>query len=306
MQARQASNVTVIDVSHHQGDIDWNEVKTGGVAGAFIKATEGASFVDPRFAANASEAAQAGLRIGFYHYAHPELNAAAAEAAHFVRIVKGLKADFPHVLDVEGDASKLGALTTWCSAWLKEVNRLTGHSVMIYTGASFAKTYLGKSLANYPLWVAHYGTDKPMDNGIWPQWSVFQYTSKGTIDGIKGNADVNAMEKAFFDEHFGASDDPVPEPTAEDQIKIVVNDQLAAYGRIIDGHAYLPLRQLGEALGVPVDWRAAEATPYVDGKRVDSFKLIDGKTYIGVRAAAELLGGKASWDHGTKKVYLYK
>lgn len=307
MQAKSESNVKVIDVSRHQGAIDWAKVKADGAVGAFIKATEGGSLFDDTFAVNTTGAFSNGIKVGFYHYAHPELNNAIKEAAFFAKTVASKHADFPHVLDVEGAASKLGAaaLTEWCVAWLNEVERLTGHLTMIYTGGSFAKSYLQKPLAKWPLWIAHYGATTPMANSTWSAWSVFQFTSSGKVAGIAGNVDVNAMERVFFNKYGGTALVP-PQATAEDTIKIVVNDKLAAYGRIIEGHAYLPLRQLGEALNVTVEWNTFEKVPYVNGKLVTTFKLIEGKTYVGVRAAAELLGGSVSWDSGTKKVYLYK
>ncbi|WP_308636096.1 GH25 family lysozyme [Paenibacillus silvisoli] len=306
MQAKTANNLKVIDVSHHQQKIDWKAVASDGVVGAFIKASEGKSYIDLKFSSNALGAAMAGLKVGFYHYAHPEDNDPKVEAAHFAKTVKGTKADFPHVLDVEGEASKVGptSLTAWCETWLQEVERLTGHPTMIYTGASFARTYLRKSLGKWPLWIAHYDTDKPMSNNTWPVWAAFQYTDEGAVKGITRNVDINAMERAFYDQYAGKP--AVPQPTAEDTIKIVVNDKLAAYGRIVNGHAFLPLRQLGEALGVDVHWDATTATPYVGGKVITNFQLIGGKTYLGIRSAAELLGGSVSWDGETKKVYLYK
>lgn len=304
MQAKSSSNLEVIDVSHYQGKIDWPAVKADGVAGAFIKATEGKSGIDLKFSSNATGATAAGLEQGFYHYAHPELNSALVEAAHFAKTVKGFKADFPHALDVEGQASKIGAeaLTVWCVAWLKEVERLTGHPAMIYSGGSFARSYLGKALGKWSLWIAHYGATTPMSNNTWSQWAAFQYSDAGHVDGIAGNVDMNVMEKAFFDRYAGVQG--IPQPTADDTIKVVVNDKLVAYGRNIDGHVYLPLRQLGEALGVPVDW--LEAKPYVNGKLVTEFELIGSLTYVGLRSAAELLGGTVAWDGLTQKVYLYR
>lgn len=304
MQAKTASNVKVIDVSHHQKSIDWKAVKADGVEGVFVKATEGGSYIDMKLSSHAIGAAAAGLKIGFYHYARPELNAPETEAANFFRNVKQYRADFPHVLDVEGEADNIGPdrLTAWCVRWLQEVERLTGHAAMIYTGASFARSNLGKSLGKWPLWIAHYGAVTPMSNNTWANWSVFQYDDEGHVEGIVGNVDINAMERAFFDKYAGSS---APVAADEDTIKIVVNDKLAAYGRIIDGHVYLPLRQLGEALDASVHWDATTATPYVNGKVITNFQLIKGKTFIGVRSAAELLGGKASWDNGTKKVYFY-
>ncbi|BBH19844.1 hypothetical protein Back11_11890 [Paenibacillus baekrokdamisoli] len=306
MQTKSQGNVKVIDVSHHQGSIAWPKVKADGVAGAFIKATEGKTGIDSKFSSNATGAVLAGLKVGYYHYARPENNTAEEEAANFAKTVKGFTADFPHVLDVEGEAQLLGVakLTAWCATWLREVERLTGHSVMIYTGASFARSYLGKDLNKWPLWIAHYGAAKPMDNSTWGVWSVFQYADNGKVNGITGSVDMNVMEKAFYDKCTVKL--PIPEPTLTDSIKVIVNDKLVAYGRAIEGHVYLPIRKLGEALGYSVEWNARDAKPYIDGKAIQAFQLIEGVTYIGVRAAAELLGGEVSWNGGVKKVFFYK
>nr|WP_181460783.1 GH25 family lysozyme [Brevibacillus laterosporus] len=72
----------------------------------------------------------------------------------------------------------------------------------MYTGASFAKTNLGKALAGFLLWVAHYGTNQPMSNPTWSRWSVFQYSDCGKVAGINGNVDMNWMEKEFWDIHM--------------------------------------------------------------------------------------------------------
>jgi lysozyme len=312
MQSRNSSNVNIIDVSHHQGTIDWGAVaayKINGlpIQGVIMKASEGVTGVDDKLIRNVAGAKGTGLATGYYHYAHPERNEPEKEAQHFFRSVWGYPAQLPLVLDVEGEAAKVGrvALTKWCLAWLQEVKRLSGHDVMIYTGASFARSYLGKELAAFPLWVAHYGANTPMANGTWDKWSVFQYSSTGRVDGISGNVDMNVMDKTFFDKLTKPAATVTLQPTDTDNVKVVVNDKLAAFGRNMDGHIYLPLRKLGEALGKSVHWDNENKLPYVDGKAVETFSLIDNVTYVGVRAAAELLGGKVSWDGKTKKVYLY-
>lgn len=258
MQAKTASNVKVIDVSHHQDKIDWKKVKADGVQGAFIKATEGGNMIDLKLSSNAQGAHDTGLKVGFYHFAHPEKNAPETEAANFFRNVKQYKADFPHVLDIEGEAAAgVGAdkLTAWCVKWLQEVEKLTGHPAMVYTGASFAKSYLGKALAGWPLWVAHYDVDTPMANSTWGKWSAFQYTSKGKVAGIVGNVDINAMEKDFFD--------GVPAEPPGDTVKVVVNDKLIGYGMNIEGAIYVPVRALSEALGAAVTWDPVTHKVYV-------------------------------------------
>ncbi|GEB35324.1 GH25 family lysozyme [Brevibacillus parabrevis] len=214
MQARNPANIKVIDVSHHNGMIDWKKVAADGVKGVFIKATEGAGYTDPRFRANAQGALAAGVKVGFYHYCRPETgNTAAAEAESFLVAVAGLQATLPHVLDVEGDASKVGAskLTDWCYSWLETVENRSGHRAMVYTGASFAKTYLGAKLAKWPLWVAHYGVNQPMANPTWQCWSAFQYTSSGKVSGIAGNVDMNELDAAFWME-LTAKTQTTPKP----------------------------------------------------------------------------------------------
>ncbi|MBN2980098.1 N-acetylmuramoyl-L-alanine amidase [Cohnella algarum] len=89
-------------------------------------------------------------------------------------------------------------------------------------------------------------------------------------------------------------------------VPVIVNDKLAGHGRVIDGHVYLPLRQLGDALGKPVHWDNEAKLPYVDGKAVETFSVVDGMTFVGVRAAGELLGAEVYWHGGVKKVFIYQ
>jgi lysozyme len=206
MQSKNASNVNVIDVSHHQGDIEWLKVKAAGVKGAFVKATEGATYTDPKYRRNAAGAAGASVPVGYYHYARPENNEVMKEVENFISAIKGQPAQLPHVLDLEGDASKLSKpdLTKWALTWMREVKKRTGHTVMLYTGAYFARDEVGPELGEFPLWIAHYGASKPLDNSTWSRWEVFQYTSSGKVDGIAGNVDMNVMELDAFDKYTKA------------------------------------------------------------------------------------------------------
>jgi lysozyme len=169
------------------------------------------------------------------------------------------------VLDVEGESSKLGAqkLTAWCVTWLNEVKKQTGKPVMVYTGANFARTYLMKELAAFPLWIAHYGVNKPMDNGTWPVWSAFQYSSSGKVPGITGNVDMNVMEKEFFDK-FTKPPAPtapkIPDIEGTQRINVKVNDKVIGDGIIIGGSSYVPIRAVADALGISITWDAATKT----------------------------------------------
>lgn len=207
MQTRSSENIPIIDVSQHQGTIDWMAVAASGIKGAMVKASEGIGYTDPLFRRNAVGAPAAGLAVGFYHYARPETgNTASQEAEAFIEAIGTLPSIFPHALDLEDDkdhrVSALGSkyLTEWAFEWLETVERRTGRRAMIYTGASFARTFLGAKLARWPLWVAHYGTDTPMSNGTWDRWVIFQYSDSGKVNGISGNVDMNEMDLEFWNE----------------------------------------------------------------------------------------------------------
>ncbi len=187
-----------LDISHWQGAVDWQKVKAAGLAFAFIKATEGDSHTDSRFAANWQGAQEAGLRCGAYHFFAPSLDPV-AQAQHFCQTVN-LDADsLPPVLDLE-KATDLdnAALIGRVKAWLDQVQRSTGHKPMIYTGSYYWNPHMtdrsGQPPAwtrDYYLWIAHYSVDQPTLPLGWQTWSFWQYTDQGSVDGIYGNVDLN-------------------------------------------------------------------------------------------------------------------
>lgn len=217
--AAGASKPIGIDVSRFQGTIDWNQVAGSGIRFAFIQASRGSGFdcavkpdqcgADPYFLANRTNAAAAGLRIGFYHRAFATGGTlaaartdAVAEADVFLGQVVSLQSgNLVPVLDVETPFTGLDAnrLRSWVRVWVKRVARRLGRKPMIYTNASswsatgntteFAK-------AKYPLWVAEWGVSRPSvpaNNWAGRGWSVWQYTSSGTVSGISGRVDMNRL-----------------------------------------------------------------------------------------------------------------
>jgi lysozyme len=180
-----------IDVSHWQGAIDWNAVAGDGVEFAFIKATEGGDYTDPRFAQNWAGARQAGVVRGAYHFFRPQTDAM-AQAAHFLSTVQLAPGDLPPVLDVEvTDGRSLDVVAAGVRVWLQEVERATGRRPIIYTRASFWTAQMGGGFGGYPLWVAHYGVNQPNIPGGWGEWTFWQYSDAGRVDGISGDVDLN-------------------------------------------------------------------------------------------------------------------
>ena len=180
-----------IDVSHWQGAIDWDGVAGDGVEFAFIKATEGGDYTDPRFAANWAGARQAGVVRGAYHFFRPQTDAM-AQAAHFLRTVPLAPGDLPPVLDVEvTDGRSLDVVAAGVRTWLQEVERATGRRPIIYTRASFWTAQMGGGYGGYPLWVAHYGVASPNIPSGWSGWTFWQHSDAGRVDGIAGDVDLN-------------------------------------------------------------------------------------------------------------------
>ncbi|GED35029.1 GH25 family lysozyme [Brevibacillus centrosporus] len=239
MQARSPANIKGIDVSHHQGAIDWKKVAADGVKFAFIKATQGTSFVSPTLVKNAKAAAANGIKVGYYHFAEPD-QSPTAQVDHFLKTIQGLPIDLPLILDIEGDNDWTPATANAFSAsFMAYLQQKTGKVPMLYTGAYFAKSKLtNKELGKYHLWVAHYGTDDPMDNPTWSRWAVFQYTSSGKVAGIAGNVDMNVMEMSFWTEWTNPQkvEKPVDKPVEIPAWKKQDHDELLKAGLLTSDH----------------------------------------------------------------------
>jgi len=193
-----------IDVSDHQGNIDWSKVAGEGYKFAFVKSTEGEGFTgDPKakqqnFEANMLGASSAGMEVGAYHFARPDLgNNATDEARWFVSVAGNyIKPGYLRpVLDIEKGAKKPeDDLSKWISEWMETVKRETGVEPLVYTSASYAAANkLDASLARYNLWVAHwtYDTGRSPATGFWDGWDFWQYSNKGEVPGISGDVDLD-------------------------------------------------------------------------------------------------------------------
>ncbi|PZG23647.1 hypothetical protein C1I98_36125 [Spongiactinospora gelatinilytica] len=175
-QSRTAALTYGQDVSGYQADHDWAASPAGF---GIVKATEGLTFTDRSFARHWQQLDAKGIVRGAYHYGHPG-NDPVAEAEHFLSVVNARPAKGGDllVLDLETtDGRSAAEVNAWAKTWLSHVKSKTGTAPLLYSGWNFADTY-GAGLAEYPLWVAHYGKDKgavtaPAD---WKSWAIHQYS----------------------------------------------------------------------------------------------------------------------------------
>lgn len=191
-----------IDVSHHQGEIDWHKVKNAEVNGepisfVFIKATEGQNHIDENYNDNFYQARENGFLRGAYHYFKPNISAE-SQAKFFLKQVHLEEGDLPPVLDIEEKGSlTVEQLRKVSLKWLKLVEARYGVPPIIYTNYKFKKDYLNTpDFERYPYWIAHYYVRSLTYQGKWRFW---QHTDCGKIDGIKEKVDLNIYNGSMYD-----------------------------------------------------------------------------------------------------------
>lgn len=187
MKKVPAGPITIkgLDVSHYDEKIDFTKVIGAGFKFCCIKATEGLTVRDSRFANNWAASKAAGMVRGAYHYFHPNKDAR-AQAEFFAGVVGKLDdldflmMDWESTDNVPAQADRdRGAI------FLHRLEQLTGKRPVIYTGPYFAQALgLNSGFALYPLWVAHYGTSAPLVPAPWQNWAFWQYSDTGSVPGI--------------------------------------------------------------------------------------------------------------------------
>lgn len=190
-----------VDLSSNNGPVNWKAL-AADVDFAWIKATEGGSYVNPYFDLHIKSGRQAGVTVGAYHYARPDSNSAASEALHFLRIYKPHPGDLLPVLDFEVHAPMSGAaMTAWAAQWMELVHQGLNCEVVLYTYPYFLSGDMGgaSALKGTKLWYADY-SGKPWKFNYLSKAAGFnvvaqQYTSSGHVRGVNGRVDLNYAPK---------------------------------------------------------------------------------------------------------------
>ena len=188
-----------IDVSVHNGNIDWQKVKSAGIDFAILRAGYGrlASQKDEKFEQNYKNAKAAGIPVGAYWYSYamtPE--EAELEADVFLKVISGKQFEFPVYYDVEEKKQfDLGKeqVSAIMRAFLSKVEA-AGYFVGLYGSASSLTTHTADDIkSRYTIWLAHW-VQQTNYNGAYGIW---QYSEKGKVDGISGNVDLDICYKDF-------------------------------------------------------------------------------------------------------------
>ena len=198
-----------IDVSHYQGNIDWNAVKNSGVNFAILKIGEyressGRILVDDHFEQYYNECKRVGIAVGGYFYSYAfNPTEAAHEADACTQIISGKGFEMPIFFDIEDkvviNAVKTGrtnvvnltnAVATFCN-----IMNSRGYQSGVYSYKLFFNQYLDMSkLQNYNIWLAHYVGTTDFSG----RYDIWQYTSSGAVAGINGAVDLNWCYKRYY------------------------------------------------------------------------------------------------------------
>lgn len=217
---------TVIDVSEHQGWIDWDHA-TEEIDGAIIRVGYGSNYTeqDDKYAArNMNECERLGIPYGVYLYSYAKnLAEVADEVEHTLRMIEGRNP----VLGVWFDTEQAGcegiswdACTTFCGA-ISDAGYRTG----VYCYQSWYWSYLETMNVLWPIWFASYSDSPTMPNGVF----CWQYTSDGDVNGISGRVDMNHWynEDWFETEEEMIDYDVLADKVAERVWNYVLNDTMA-------------------------------------------------------------------------------
>lgn len=200
-----------IDVSHHQGDIDWKKIAAQDIQFAYIKATEGEDFLDQDFKHNWHAAESVNILPGAYHY-FTLCKTGYEQANNFLsRIGTPSSQSLPPAVDLEfGGNCKARpspeAFRKELKIFLDLVQQAWGCRVVLYSTPDFYPVYLQEHFVQNPLWIRDLYR-QPNENK-YRQWQFWQYANRGKLDGIKGFVDLNVSRgnQAQFDSLLNCSD----------------------------------------------------------------------------------------------------
>ncbi len=196
----QGSGTLGIDVSKYQPSINWSSVKSSGISYAIVRcgyrgSSTGALIQDPYFVSHIKGAKSAGLKVGVYFFTTALSEAEAVEEASMcAALCSGYGINYPVFMDVESsnragfNSMSASQRTAIIRAFCNTV-KSAGYTPGVYANKTWLSSYMNASeLSGYKIWLAQYNAGGPTYSGRYDLW---QYTSKGSVNGISGNVDMN-------------------------------------------------------------------------------------------------------------------
>lgn len=214
----------LIDVSEHQGVINWEQAKEH-IDGAILRCGYGmdiASQDDKQWARNVAECERLGIPFGVYIYSYAtNTDRAKSEAQHVLRLIQGHKLSYPVYFDMEEPGTEGAAVANAIA--FGDIIEAAGCWCGVYYNRNWHNNVIKGQLDRFTRWGAGYGTNNGQKQDNYKPGfgeDIWQYSSKGSVPGVPGNVDVNVCYRDFPAEIGGnstptPSPDPTPEPTTK-------------------------------------------------------------------------------------------
>lgn len=189
-----------IDVSHYQGEIDWSVIAEQNISFAFLKATEGSTYVDETFLYNFNSARQNGVPVGAYHFFSYD-SSGKTQAENFIKNVIPFDGMLPPVIDIEfygnkeEDPPSKEAVDTELAAFISAIEKHYGLKPILYATEITYELYLADDYAEYDIWIRNVTGKPSLSDGR--EWTFWQYTNRGRLDGYEGEEefiDINVYK----------------------------------------------------------------------------------------------------------------
>lgn len=211
--------VVGVDVSRHQGNIDWDRLAEAGVDFAYIKATEGGDWTDPQFARNWRGAEAAGIPRGAYHF-FTFCRAPEEQAAHVLQTVPQTPEALPLAVDVEyggncTDYGSEGAVRQRLDRLLQIVSDSLGYAPVLYATFASYPDFVEGRYPQSPVWIQNVVVEPSLEGGR--GWTIWQWSKAGRLPGVEGPVDLNVFRgdaaafRAFARPDLATADELVEE-----------------------------------------------------------------------------------------------
>lgn len=195
-----------IDVSRHNGKINWENIKSSNIDFVFIKASEGRTLLDPWFKANLAGVKKENIRFGIYHFF--KFNRDGNDQARlYLAQIKATKSDFPPILDIEEytntrSGKSIKDIVKEIKKFISTVESSTGRKVIIYMNEHDYNKYIKDNFNDNPLWVCSLDEEPNIDR----DWKFWQYTHRGKLKSQRGLFDFNTFNggKAEWSRYFNS------------------------------------------------------------------------------------------------------
>lgn len=180
-----------IDVSAHNGAIDFDAVAADGIHFVMIKASEGTDWQDRSLTRNYAGARRAGLKVGLYHFFRFD-SPGDLQALNFADAASMRPSDMPLVIDLEEFGNPRFTPTRQVQARLDSCIaglRRRGYDVMLYTNKRGYSRFIEGRYDSIPLWLCALDEGSPAERN----WTIWQHSHRGRVDGVSGNVDLNVF-----------------------------------------------------------------------------------------------------------------